>query len=988
MPLQNAQQTDTLPPLAGVEPRIREIAGALYSFLKQEKPSFFASSGWKKSVIDWSLQDEQFRTQLLRFIDVLPALGNNSLCLRIFGEYLNEARNAESLLLRSAEVFSKTVPAAIAAPLIRASVRSLSREFIAGSDPADALPAVRELLKQDSLVSLDLLGEAVVSEAEAREYARRYLDLLDFFGTPALQEPHREGPRNPFDVSLKLSSLYSRTDPLNFEGSIEKIITALRPIAEKAGQQGVSFTFDMEQYYHKDLVIAAFKRVLSEYGGRLQGSIALQAYLKDTRDDLQGLIRWAREQGHRIGVRLVKGAYWDYEVVNSRQKGWPIPVFLSKAETDGNYEDLTAVLIENADAVMPAIATHNIRSVANALALAESRGLGPDALEFQSLFGMGGPLRSAMKQAGFTNPVRIYCPVGELLPGMAYLVRRVLENTSNESFFRKTYGEGRSLEELVRKPTPDKERTSKPSDGFRNEPLTDFSKPENRESIRQALARVRGTFGKHYPPVPDGKEVVSKAEALSVNPAQPHEIIGRIFQATKDDADRAVEAARKAFLSWRRVSPEERAEYLVRAAGEMRKRRFELIALEVYETGKTIPEADADVAEAIDHLEYNARRMKELGRPQRLGRYPGEINDYFYEPKGVAVIIPPWNFPLAIPTGMTSAALVAGNSVILKPSGLSPVVEWQLFDIFRAAGLPPAVFQYLPGPGSEVGEHLVSHPGVDLIAFTGSKDVGLRIVQQAGATRPGQRNVKRVIAEMGGKNAVIVDETADPDEAVLGVLASAFGYQGQKCSACSRVIVLDAVFESFSRRLVEAAKSIEIGPPEESGTFLGPLIDKQALQKVERYIELGKREAEPVLIREAKEEKGFFIGPALFAATPDAAIATDEIFGPVIALIRAKDFDQALLFANRSEYALTGGLYSRSPANIDRAKHEFLVGNLYINRKITGALVGRQPFGGFGMSGTGSQAGGPDYLLQFMNPRTVSENMMRKGSAPLLEEET
>jgi RHH-type proline utilization regulon transcriptional repressor/proline dehydrogenase/delta 1-pyrroline-5-carboxylate dehydrogenase len=986
MPLQNGKQVNVLQSREGVEPRVREIAESLYSFMKLETPSFFAAGGWKKSVIDWSLQDEQFRVQLLRFIDVLPALGNSALCLRVFREYLNEAAQGESLLLRSAEAFSRSVPAAIAAPLIRGSVRSLSREFIAGSDPADALPTIGALLDRGASVSLDLLGEAVVSEAEAAEYAARYLALLEFFGSRLSPELQRGGPERPFDISLKLSSFYSQIDPLHFEGSIENILLALRPILEQAAQQQVSFTFDMEQYYHKDLVIAAFKRVLSEYGGAAQGSIALQAYLRDTRDDMLGLIRWAREQGQRIGIRLVKGAYWDYEVVNSRQKGWPTPVFLSKAETDANYEDLTAMLIGNTDAVRPAIATHNIRSIANALAIAEKRGLGPDAIEFQHLFGMGGPLVHAMQQAGFAAPVRIYCPIGELLPGMAYLVRRVLENTSNESFFRKTFREGRPLEELVRKPVPARMQPLDNPDEFRNEPLIDFSKPGNREAIRQALARTRVIFGQRYPLVLDGKEVVTEGEVPSANPARPDEVIGRVSRATTDDADKAVEAARKAWASWRRVDPEERARFLVQAAGEMRKRRFDLIALEVYEVGKTIAEADADVAEAIDHLEYNARRMKELCRPRRLGRYPGEINEYFYEPKGVSVIIPPWNFPLAIPTGMTSAALVAGNSAILKPSGLAPVIAWQLIDIFRAAGLPPAVLQYLPGPGSEVGEHLVSHPGVDLIAFTGSKQVGLRIVELAGVTRPGQRNVKHVVAEMGGKNAVIVDETADLDDAVRGVLESAFGYQGQKCSACSRVIVLDEVFEPFSRRLVEAVKSITIGPPEEVGTFLGPLVGLSALEKVQRYIELGRREAQPVLIREAGQEQGFFAGPALFATDPGAVIATDEIFGPVLSLIRANDFDQALAVANRSEYALTGGLYSRSPAHIELAKREFLVGNVYINRKITGALVGRQPFGGFGMSGTGSQAGGPDYLLQFMSPRTVSESTMRKGTAPVDEQ--
>jgi RHH-type proline utilization regulon transcriptional repressor/proline dehydrogenase/delta 1-pyrroline-5-carboxylate dehydrogenase len=330
---------------------------------------------------------------------------------------------------------------------------------------------------------------------------------------------------------------------------------------------------------------------------------------------------------------------------------------------------------------------------------------------------------------------------------------------------------------------------------------------------------------------------------------------------------------------------------------------------------------------------------------------------------------------------MASAAIVAGNCAILKPSGLSPAIAWQLVDIFRAAGLPPGVLQYIPGPGAEAGEHLVSHPGIDVIAFTGSKEVGLRIVRLAGEARPGQGNVKRVVAEMGGKNAIIVDDTADLDEAVRGVIESSLGYQGQKCSACSRVIVLPAAYGEFCGRLAEAMKSISIGPPEESETFMGPLVDKGALAKVQGYIEKGKQEGKTLLTREAKGE-GFYVGPALFEVGPDAAIAREEIFGPVLSVIRATDVDDAIAIANQSEYALTGGIYSRSPANIYKAKSGFRAGNLYINRKITGALVGRQPFGGFGMSGTGSKAGGPDYLLQFMNPKTISENTLRKGVAP------
>jgi RHH-type proline utilization regulon transcriptional repressor/proline dehydrogenase/delta 1-pyrroline-5-carboxylate dehydrogenase len=462
--------------------------------------------------------------------------------------------------------------------------------------------------------------------------------------------------------------------------------------------------------------------------------------------------------------------------------------------------------------------------------------------------------------------------------------------------------------------------------------------------------------------------------------------VGRVSVAGKKEADEAIEEALKAGAVWRTTSPEKRASYLFRCAEAMRKQRFELAALEVIEVGKTWKDADSDVAEAIDYLEYYGHEMLRLGVPKVLGAYPGEHNEYRYIAKGIGIVIAPWNFPLAIAAGMTSAAIAAGNCVIFKPSGLSPIIGYRLCDLFRSVGLPPGVLQYLPGPGSEVGEYLVSHPAVDFIAFTGSKEVGLRIIKLAGETGSGQRNVKKVIAEMGGKNAVIVDETADLDEAVRGIVESSFGFQGQKCSACSRVIVVGDIYRELCDRLVGAASSLRVGPPEEPGNVLGPVIDAAAQQRIRSYIETGKTEGKVILEKKAAGE-GYFIGPVIFAdAEPGSRIATEEIFGPVLAILRARTIDEAVRMANSSLYALTGGLFSRSPANIQKVKEEFLVGNLYINRKITGALVGRQPFGGFGMSGTGSKAGGPDYLLQFLNPVSTSENTLRKGFAPIRKE--
>lgn len=525
---------------------------------------------------------------------------------------------------------------------------------------------------------------------------------------------------------------------------------------------------------------------------------------------------------------------------------------------------------------------------------------------------------------------------------------------------------------------------------FRNEPVMDFSKSENQQTMKDAIALVRRNLNKEYFIIIDGETKRSSEVVPSENPASPSEIIGRVNFADEKLAKEAISVAQEKFEIWSRTPVEKRAASLIRAAAIMRKRRLELTAWVILECGKNWEEADADVCEAIDFLEYYARETVNLLQKSLLGDVPGETNEYFYEPRGVAVIISPWNFPLAILTGMSSAALVTGNTVVIKPSSQSAVTAAKLMEIYAEAGIPPGVVNYLPGKGSVIGDLLVTDPRVALIAFTGSVEVGLRINKLAAEVPQGQNFVKQVITEMGGKNAIIIDATADLDEAVKGVVISAFGYQGQKCSACSRVIVLEEVYDTFLKRLVDATSSIIIGKPENPEVFLGPLIDKSAQAKTLEYIEIGKKEAKVALEMEIPPElsDGYFVAPVIFTdVSPQARIAQEEIFAPVLAVIKVKNINEALQVANNSQYALTGGLYSRTPEHIELIKREFKVGNLYINRKITGAIVGRQPFGGFKLSGIGSKAGGPDYLRQFLVPRTITENTMRHGFAPLKEEQ-
>ena len=468
-----------------------------------------------------------------------------------------------------------------------------------------------------------------------------------------------------------------------------------------------------------------------------------------------------------------------------------------------------------------------------------------------------------------------------------------------------------------------------------------------------------------------------------MNPNRPSEQVGSTASAGPQQARAAIAAARAAFAAWRDAGPKQRAGYLFTAAAAARRRRYELAALQVFEAGKNWSEADADVCEAIDFLEYYGREMLRLGVPRAMGDVPGEDSFLFYQPLGIVTVIAPWNFPLAISMGMTAAALVAGNTVVYKPASDTPLIGAMVYRLFEEAGLPRGVLNYLPGSGGEIGGLLVTHPDVAMTAFTGSKEVGLSIIRLSAETPEGAGGVKRVVAEMGGKNAILVDSDADLDQTVEQVLHSAFGYQGQKCSACSRLVVLESVHDKLVERLRTAAESIHLGPTEDPKSYMGAVISDSARKKIESYLDVAAEEGTVVLQRKPPGAEGFFVPLTIVSGIrPEHRLAQEEIFGPVLSIMKVSDFDEAVEVANGTEYALTGAVFSRSPENIAKAKRGFRVANLYINRGCTGAIVNRHPFGGFKMSGVGSKAGGPDYLLQFMVPRNIVENTIRRGFAP------
>jgi 1-pyrroline-5-carboxylate dehydrogenase len=511
---------------------------------------------------------------------------------------------------------------------------------------------------------------------------------------------------------------------------------------------------------------------------------------------------------------------------------------------------------------------------------------------------------------------------------------------------------------------------------FQNEPFIDFSKPENRKAMEDALRQVKGMFGREYPLVIGGEKITTTEKTKSLNPSHPNEVIGVFQKATVEMANKAVEAASRAFEHWKRVPAEERVTCVYRVGEMLRKRKFELDAWLVYEIGKTWPEADADIAELIDFCEYYGREALRLAQPQKLSPTRGEKNYLQYIPLGVGVVIPPWNFAAAIMGGMTIASIVTGNTAIVKPSSDSPTIAALFVDILYEAGIPRDVVTFFTGPGGTAGEALVTHPKTRFIAFTGSKEAGLRIGEQASKAQPNQVWIKRTVLEMGGKDAIIVDDEADLDAAVEGVALSAFGYQGQKCSACSRAIVAEKVYDQFLGKLVERVKKIKVGPSEDPSNFMGPVINQSAMTSILGYIETGKKEGRVLTGGKPAGGDGYFIEPTVVADVgPKARIFREEIFGPVLAVTKAKSFDEALAMANDSEFGLTGAVYSQNPEKIRRAAEEFHVGNLYLNRKCTGAMVGAHPFGGFNMSGTDSKSGGQDYLLLFLQAKTVSEKI-------------
>ncbi len=967
------------------EEQIRLAARELSGY--RGRAGIYRLRGISSLVMRETLDNHQFRADLFRLVDVFPALaGDNRDVTSHILEYLG--LSAPAWMKSGQKLAAANAPGRFALTRIaKSSILEMARQFILGENLPEIETQLVRLADSGFAATVDLLGERVVTEAEADRYISR---LEQIHASLVKLGPKLSGiaglPDPPISISVKPSALTTHFAPLSRDVAASEIVTRLSPLAKAAMESKTVLFLDMEHYETYEITLEVFSRLLKEPSlGDLRIGLVLQAYLQRHRRDLEEVLEAAApyaSEDPRIWIRLVKGAYWDTELAQASAGSHEPPVYQVKSASDFAFEHSTELLLRSTDRVHPAFASHNLRSIANTIAIARELGLPPQRYEFQMLFGMAEPLASALVASG--QEVRIYTPVGELIPGMSYLVRRLLENTSNSSFLKQRFGDKTDLSKLLEPPKPAPQPATERHDAYRHEPASHFEHRSVIEGQRGAIATISHALSSSKLL----RASCARPGALpadwieSVNPATPSWVLARAEAPTSDTVEMAVQVASAALPAWSATTPEVRSAVLLKAAANLRNRRQEIVAVEVLEAGKPWLEADNDVGEAIDFLCYYANQLKLIEQVE-LDSPLGEENRLHYRARGVTAVIPPWNFPLAIPTGMVAAALAMGNPVVLKPAEQTPLCASYLLDAFDNTGLPPGTLVFLPGTGEEVGAPLVRHKDVATIAFTGSREVGLDILQAASQVLPGQRAIKRVIAEMGGKNAIIVDSDADLDQAVPGVIYSAFGFSGQKCSACSRVVVDAQIAEAFLDRLAGAVATLVVGDPKDPATQMGPVIDRAAKEKIESAIEKGKSSATLLVQGSVPTGDGYYVPPTVFV-DPDrnSSLYRDEIFGPVLVVERASGLDDAIAKANDTLYALTQGVYSRSPGHIDRVRSAARAGNLYVNRPITGAIPGRHPFGGFGHSGLGFKAGGPTYLYQFADQQVVSENLLRQGFSP------
>ncbi len=964
-------------PNEGIEARTQELGRALLDAAEDYRP------GPAERIEDWLLTtavaDERFRSRLLRYMDVLASLdfdASGAEAKRLAQEYFGTTDfpglpRGLRWLLRIAR--DEHLPARLVGESARRSAEVFARRFITPPGEESIREAIAYLGEHGRTPSFDLLGEAVLSESEARAYLETYLGLIERLSHDPAAGQRTAGDIPALQISLKLSSLTSHFSPVDPAGTVKRVRGPLEAIGSAAREAGIGLAVDLEQYTYRDLTWDAFRAVFAHgepLGDWPDAGIVLQGYLRDAEAHAEDIVAFGHERAAPFQVRLVKGAYWDYEVITAAANRWPAPVHTDKAATDAQFERLTARLIEAHPHLRLAVASHNARAHAVAEALREAAGLPPGAVEHQTLYRTAEGMSRAIARLGW--PSRDYVPVGELLPGMAYLVRRVLENSSQAGFLLQSRS-GATVEELLR-PPPRREPpdAGPPAEvgGFPREPAAEWHDEAFRQRFERALEETRERWGERYR-LRAGPDLLPAEEMLDIfSPSHPSgPPMGHVDFAGPEALERAITTARGGQPAWAATPVEERARILRVAAELLRERSAEFAAWCVHGGGRDRADAYAEVEEAIDYLEYYSTQAESL-----FGSFGDRI-----EPQGVVAVIPPWNFLLAIPCGMTVAALAAGNAVILKPAEQTPLIALRLVALLYEAGVPQDALIYLAGRGETIGQALVEDQRVSMVAFTGSRAVGTWMHQAVAGVALEDGGMKALVAEMGGKNPILVFADADLDEAVAGIVRSAFGHANQKCSAASRVLVERPIFERLRDRLIEATRSLRVGPADDPATEMNPVINAEARDRLREVVNTVRSEGRVLLDLfdepSAGDPASLQLGPLLVEIPAkrhaSATTTTEELFGPVLALTPFDDEEEAYRLANATAYGLTAGIYSRSPRTIERAARAVEAGNIYVNRPTTGARVGIEPFGGMKHSGTGPKAGGPDYLWAFVRRADV-----------------
>ena len=997
-------------------------------------PSAVSRAGVQARMFDALGSNEELLKNMLRFIDVMPALQTDEELISHAQEYILD-KNSDLGFLGVGAKGIKYAPK-LAARTIKAISNDMAKSFISANGNSSFFDVYEKLEKKELLFTVDILGEAVVSEAEADIFLQHDLGMLEYLNKSIGKVKPREEKfvdrfgKPLINLSTKLTSKFSGFDPIAPDHIAKKVLSRFRPILKKAKEIGAFVNVDVEQYAYRDLTFDIIKCVLleDEFKDFNDAGIVVQANLKDSYEHLEDFLGWCRDNNKRPTIRLVKGAYWDHEVTVAQRNGWDIPVFLKKHKTDVNFERCTKLLVDNNEYARGAFASHNRRSIIHALQLIKDAGLDKRDYEFQGLYGMQENDQIALAKQG--EPQRMYCPVGNLQVGMAYNVRRLLENTSSSSWVRMVNNnydpqvalsnpalvDGNVAEALVvadekgrlarmyqglvdfvlRRKARDVAVSSSriyvsSKSGFTNARTANFSNLDERMAMDRGIEDVdrlvsksdynaflmiggsnRKKDGALYK---EGKDFI-----YSINPATK-EIFGKAVLASRGELEEAIDCAFDAKKKWASVDVSRRCEIVDRIGDKIENRKDYFASMIIREMGKNWREANADVDEAIDFCHFYANQMRKLGSEDTsLNQFVlGEENRTKYIPRGVTSVIAPFNF-WAILVGMTTAALVAGNSVIVKPSPNAPIVAHE-FSVLADSLLPNGVLNYVLCDNNDI-EVLVNSPKINTIAFTGSSGVGQDIYKNISRFGAGQNHFKNAVIETGGKNGIIIDSSADLDEAVLGVRHSAFGYSGQKCSAASRVIVVGKN-PDFVTRLIESTRSLNVGDSGLPHVDMGPVSSQGAFDKIKELYEQGIEDGARVIFpAKFDDSTGFYVGPSILEIDSSNVLASEEVFGPVLGVMNAKDFDEALRIMNDTRFALTAGIYSRTPSNIEKFKDEAMAGNIYVNRPCTGAVVERQPFGGFRMSGGGTKAGGVNYLMNFMYQVSISEEGSRRGHVP------